>query len=422
MTTVISNINDNTLLDQDSLLSSSAASHFRFVLLLLASLGTIISLIIILFLIPGKTRRNWQRRVLFRLVSLKSLIGATLTGVALGISLRNYKGNINFICSNLSINQSGYICQSYTSSTETILLGVSIGLFVLCAIHSAICSLTQFSSTAPSTFRANNSITSFFAENPTMNEKPSNPPNSQTINENIQDSYMEKLESHYSNSTSANNRASLRPPPQRQRSIKINNNHEASTAETGVQNPAHLGSERDRQSIDITSANILIPPAPPFANGDNRPSFSPDYRPPSYGSSHTFGALQGYYFGTDDSSQASSCVDRKCKADSIGANSSHLMGVSSSAAMQSNHTLGGDLFLNSPNMKRNSSPFRYHNNSSFSGDEDIIDLYHSTDNNNSIRSSIPSSQLISNFPQDNDGLYKRIDDYRQYKDKGQSKM
>ncbi|OBZ85191.1 hypothetical protein A0J61_06753 [Choanephora cucurbitarum] len=422
MTEIISKINDSVSLNKNDLLPLSAVSHVRFVLLLLASLGAVTSLITISFLIPGKTRRNWQRRVLFRLVSLKSLIGATLTSVALGVSLRNYRTNISSLCSNLSINQNGYICQSYTSSTETISLAVSIGLFVVCAIHSAACSFAQPSPPVPSTSRANNSVASLFVEDSITSEKVP----SQAINEDAYDSYMEKLESHYNNSTSASNRASLRPPPQRQRSVRINN-HETPTTEPGVQNPVHLEPEKEsreiplptsiRQSVDITSANILMPPAPPFANGNNRPSFCLDYRPPSYGSNHTFGALQANYFGTDDSSQTSSCIDRIHKTDSTGPGSSHLMYDSSSAAMQSNHTLGVDFTSNHPNINRNSSSFRCHNNSSFSGEEDVIDLYYSTDDSSNVRSSIPPSQPISNYSQNNDDLYKRIDDYRQFKDK-----
>ncbi|KAI8373636.1 hypothetical protein EDC96DRAFT_562934 [Choanephora cucurbitarum] len=418
MTEIINKINDSVSLNKNDLTPLSAASHVRFVLLLLASLGAVTSLITISFLIPGKTRRNWQRRVLFRLVSLKSLVGATLTSVALGASLREYRTNINSLCSNLSINQNGYICQSYTSSTETISLAVSIGLFVVCAIHSGVCSFAQTPPPVPSTSRANNSAVSLFVENSITSEKIPN----QAINEDVHDSYMEKLESHYNNSTSASNRASLRPPPQRQRSVRINN-HETS----GVQNPVHLEPEKEsreipfptsiRQSIDITSAYTLVPPAPPFANENNRPSLCLDYRPPSYGSNHTFGALQANYFGTDDSSQTSSCIDRIHKTDSIGPSSNHLMYGSSSVAMQSNHTLGADFISNHPNINRNSTSFRCHNNSSFSGEEDVIDLYYSTDDSSNVRSSIPPSHSISSYSQNNDDLYKRIDDYRQFKDK-----
>ncbi|RCH84824.1 hypothetical protein CU098_003928 [Rhizopus stolonifer] len=391
MKSIIHYLNNNHLNNVPAL---SATSYVRVISLLFATLGAVLSFFIALALLPGKKKRDLQRKAILKFISLQSLISATLTATALGVTLRDYTTDIQSACMGL---ENGYICSSYTPSFEIILIGISIGLFVVCTAFGIICS--QLSPPPVIDTYAH------YSENQSIHDTSS----IQVINENVPDSDshdMEKLELDYSSpSSSSNQRASLRPPPQRQRSVRTNDKR-TSVVENKVYSDADE-THHDAVPNDFYSSfgqeNILVPPNLPFAERSNRPSIASEYRPPSYGSSHTFGAFQGNYVAADDSSQSS----YNHRTDSIG---SQLYAVGALEA-QSNHTLGGSMCLN--NTKRNSSSIGYYNtnnNSSFSGDEEDITTQAGTSNN------IPTP-LTSDYLTQNDTLYKRIDDYLRLKDK-----
>ncbi|KAI8080250.1 uncharacterized protein B0P05DRAFT_540551 [Gilbertella persicaria] len=353
---IIHYLNNNHLNNVPAL---SATSYVRVISLLFATLGAVLS-------IARKKKRDLQRKAILKFISLQSLISATLTATALGVTLRDYTTDIQSACMGL---ENGYICSSYTPSFEIILIGISIGLFVVCTAFGIICS--QLSPPPVIDTYAH------YSENQSIHDTSS----IQVINENVPDSDshdMEKLELDYSSpSSSSNQRASLRPPPQRQRSVRTNDKR-TSVVENKVYSDADE-THHDAVPNDFYSSfgqeNIL-----------------------SY-----LWAFQGNYVAADDSSQSS----YNHRTDSIG---SQLYAVGALEA-QSNHTLGGSMCLN--NTKRNSSSIGYYNtnnNSSFSGDEEDITTQAGTSNN------IPTP-LTSDYLTQNDTLYKRIDDYLRLKDK-----
>lgn len=330
---------------------------------------------------------------------------------------------------------SRYICSSYTPGIETILLGISIGLFIISAVCCVICSLSPLSKS--SRMQHTNADSNFSVCTDTNHEQATE------INEK-QIASLAGNEYDYNNETQQTQRMSLRPPPPNQkRTIIIADKFPVPSSVAGVSNTegmvpvdaTGLVLTTTRSSEFLDNQDILLPPNLPFASRRTNQAggSSNQNRPLSNGSNNTFGALCGNGShpnspsADETNSQASSYMDlhhnqyyRNDSNISAGtltpthtnSNSNLIYTVSGT---MSNHTLGATLYTNSK------SGGCYGNPSS-SGDEDDKINHGSQSNTRSRQFGSTSSSMHSSIIPDNASsgfdnmLYKRIEDYLHVQD------
>ncbi|CAO3680628.1 unnamed protein product [Rhizopus stolonifer] len=108
---------------------SESSSLIRFIPLLLASFVSVLAISISIYLLPKNTKRLVQQQALIWINSSLCLINILLITLAYAYTLDHYSSNITLLCSSLP-----YDCHT-SAQVETILLGISIGLFALATLY-----------------------------------------------------------------------------------------------------------------------------------------------------------------------------------------------------------------------------------------------------------------------------------------------
>lgn len=179
--------------NNDNLLYTTTATYSRCIPLILTTLLAVISFGTSISLLHYNKKKSLQRRAVFFVISIESLLCSILVSISFGITYRHYISSIRSAC---SLSTTSYICTDYELNTEAILLGLSIGLFV---VNSVICSFFSLKKRTEQHPDPGLSSSSAF-ESPfeatacpeVINEKP--------------------ITNHHEDETSLQ-RASLRPPP-----------------------------------------------------------------------------------------------------------------------------------------------------------------------------------------------------------------
>ncbi|KAG1047604.1 hypothetical protein G6F43_009958 [Rhizopus delemar] len=309
--------------------SETLTSYIRFIPLILASFVSIISASISLYLLPNNTKNLVQQRALLWINSSLCLFNIILISISYGLTLQTYSTKTNNMCAYLK--NYDYTCKVNASKVETILIGISLGLFLLGIICSFICCYNLKVKMAKLTIE--NNRVSFYSDQGTrtvINEVQPVQSNTEKLNDyHIMPPSVLDQDTIW-NSELQKERISLRPPPPappttHHRPIHNNSNlTNSNTASSFVIQPFY----ESASSLSINE-EILLPPSLPFANNPKRPL--------SHGSDNTFGAANrsSTMLADDSASHSSSLTDPNARR---GSGNTLLYGSGSSA--QSNHTLG----------------------------------------------------------------------------------
>lgn len=305
-----------------------STSYVRLVPLLIGSFLGVSSAFISIYLLPGNQKKSVQRKALLYCNSLFCFISATLISISFGVTYRDYLRHIQSAC---LIHH----CASYTPGIESILLALSIGLFIISSIYCFIISNHHPLLTSSSKTQYTNSNFSFYAsdDGQVQTQQSADVEERQSTNELVWNN---------------KERLSLRPPPPPPAQLSRGGGGGGAVGcrsiicDSALKVQAKNKNERDSDSTFTSSTkDILLPPTLPFAN-NKRSSYNHEQsRPLSHGSGNTFGAFCGgsqsselnspaIIDDTESTSNQEFFIDYKRNtADSV-----------MYAATQSNHTLG----------------------------------------------------------------------------------
>ncbi|KAI9365189.1 hypothetical protein BD770DRAFT_439307 [Pilaira anomala] len=336
------------------------------------------SAFISIYLLPGNQKKSVQRKALLYCSSLFCFISATLISISFGVTYRDYLRHIQSAC---LIHH----CASYTPGIESILLALSIGLFIISSIYCFIISNHHPLLTSSSKTQYTNSNFSFYAsdDGQLQTQQPADIEEKQSTNELVWNN---------------KERLSLRPPPPPAQPFRGGVGCRSIIDDSALKVQAKNKNERDSADSTFTSSTkeILLPPTLPFAN-NKRSSYNHEQsRPLSHGSGNTFGAFCG--------SQSSELNSPAITDDTDSSNQEFFIDYKRNttdsvmyAATQSNHTLGTFPIVSKPI-------------SSHTCNSSLDDNYYYPFNNNSNESTynIPEQSSSISTPTI---LSKRINDY-----------